>query len=75
MRSSMVLTVSSSVGDALAHLAVNVDEAVRKVQILSAELEDFPQTHTRVCGEQGNPVYAAGQVFEQIEQACRIPSA
>ena len=40
------------VGDALAHLAVNVDEAVRKVQILSAELEDFPQTHTRVCGEQ-----------------------
>ena len=56
------------VGDALAHLAVNVDEAVRKVQILSAELEDFPQTHTRVCGEQGNPVYAAGQVLEQIEQ-------
>ena len=62
------------VGDALAHLAVNVDEAVRKVQIFAAGAGGFPQTHTRVCGEQGNPVYAAGQVLEQIEQPVGVSS-
>lgn len=53
---------------ALSHFSIDMDEAVLKVDILTAHTEHFAHPHSRVHGNKRNAVYAAGEYFEDIEQ-------
>ena len=53
---------------ALSHFPIDMDEAVLKVDILTAHTEHFSHPHSRVHGNERNAVYAAGEYFEDIEQ-------
>lgn len=56
------------VGCAFSCFAIDINELVVEVQVLSAELQNFPCTHPRMHGNHGYTIDPARQYLEQIEQ-------